>query len=338
MKIAVIGSGSWGTALSKVLVENGHEVTIWGLEEDVVDEINHHHTNKAYLPDIDLPNELVATNDFVSAVANKEIILLVVPTNAMRSVATKLKKQLENSEQSPIIVHAGKGLELNTHLRISEVLEECLDDNSYKALVVLSGPSHAEEVAKKDITTVAAASKSLEAAKKVQDIFMNSYFRVYTNQDVIGVELGGALKNIIALAAGMCDGLGYGINSKAALVTRGLAEITRLGVSMGADPLTFSGLSGVGDLIVTCMSPHSRNWQAGMLFAKGYDKEHVNSEIKMVVEGITTCLAAYELAQERYIEMPITQSLYQLIYGDTDIQSGLNQLMSRTGKQEASST
>lgn len=337
MKISVLGTGSWGTALAKVLVENQHEVVMWGRDEDAVHEINTKYTNQRYLKEIALPSSLKATLDLKESLQGVAFILVVVPTKAMRQVMEQVKDVLIELKQQPIIIHATKGLEPKTHLRMSEVIEDVLSPEQYEAIVVLSGPSHAEEVARQDITTVAAASLNNEASKKVQQLFMCPYFRVYTNQDVIGVELGAALKNIIALGAGALVGLGYGDNAKAGLVTRGLAEITRLGVKLGADPLTFLGMSGVGDLVVTCTSPHSRNWQAGNLLAKGLDKEAVEKEIDMVVEGILTTAVAYELAQELEVELPITNAIYSVLYHQVDAKEALERLMAREGKQEASS-
>ncbi|MGO4938132.1 NAD(P)H-dependent glycerol-3-phosphate dehydrogenase [Fundicoccus sp. Sow4_H7] len=337
MKIAVLGTGSWGTALAKVLGENGHEVILWGRKKETIEEINHKHSNSSYLPHTLLAETIKATTDLEEAVVNAKLILLVIPTVAMREVSHSLFKYLEkHPEQQPIITHATKGLELETNLRVSEIIESEIPEVLYQSLVVLSGPSHAEEVARRDITTITAASYDLAASETVQAAFMNDYFRVYTNDDVIGVELGAALKNIIAIVAGLIAELGYGDNAKAGLITRGLAEISRLGIALGADPLTFSGLSGVGDLIVTCTSPHSRNWQAGKLLAQGFSLEEVNEKIRMVVEGFTTTKAAHHLAQKLQVEMPITESLYRLLYEKADIDSSLNALMSRVGKQEAS--
>lgn len=335
MKIAVLGSGSWGTALAKVLGENQHDVMMWGRDDSLASEINQTQTNSRYLPQTKLPETLKATTSLSEAIKSAELILVVIPTNAIRPVMTQVNDLLVKGDQ-PIIVHATKGLEQNSQLRISQVIEAVIDRELYQDLVVLSGPSHAEEVARKDLTTVTAASDSLESAKIVQSVFMNEYFRVYTNTDVIGVEVGAALKNIIALGAGLLAGLGYGDNAKAALITRGLAEISRLGVKMGADPLTFSGLSGVGDLIVTCTSPHSRNWQAGKLIAQGLSREEIFEKIDMVVEGILTCQAAYELANKFEIEMPITEALYRKLYEEASVEESLRGLMMREGKQEAS--
>ena len=336
MKIAVLGSGSWGTALGQVLAENGHEVVLWGREDHIADEINQAHTNSHFLPGINLPATIVATTDLKAALDQATVLLFVLPTKAIRSVARQVASYLSQSDAQPLLVHATKGLEQGTHLRVSQMIEEEIPRQDYQDLVVLSGPSHAEEVARHDLTTVTAACPNLQAAEKVQALFKNHYFRIYTNTDVVGVEMGAALKNIIALGAGVLAGAGYGDNAKAALVTRGLAEISRMGIKLGADPLTFVGLSGVGDLVVTCTSPHSRNWQAGNLLAKGYSKEAIEEEIQMVVEGIATCQSAYELAKESGIEMPITEALYGLIYEGAQVKEGLLRLMTRDGKQEAS--
>lgn len=336
MKIAVLGSGSWGTALGQVLAENGHEVVLWGREDHIADEINQAHTNSHFLPGINLPTDIVATTDLKAALDQATVLLFVLPTKAIRSVARQVASYLSQSDAHPLLVHATKGLEQGTHLRVSQMIEAEIPRQDYQDLVVLSGPSHAEEVARHDLTTVTAACPNLQAAEKVQALFKNHYFRIYTNTDVVGVEMGAALKNIIALGAGVLAGAGYGDNAKAALVTRGLAEISRMGIKLGADPLTFVGLSGVGDLVVTCTSPHSRNWQAGNLLAKGYSKEAIEEEIQMVVEGIATCQSAYELAKESGIEMPITEALYGLIYEGAQVKEGLLRLMTRDGKQEAS--
>lgn len=336
MKIAVLGSGSWGTALGQVLAENGHEVVLWGREDHIADEINQAHTNSHFLSGINLPTTIVATTDLKAALDQATVLLFVLPTKAIRSVARQVASYLSQSDAQPLLVHATKGLEQGTHLRVSQMIEEEIPRQDYQDLVVLSGPSHAEEVARHDLTTVTAACPNLQAAEKVQALFKNHYFRIYTNTDVVGVEMGAALKNIIALGAGVLAGAGYGDNAKAALVTRGLAEISRMGIKLGADPLTFVGLSGVGDLVVTCTSPHSRNWQAGNLLAKGYSKEAIEEEIQMVVEGIATCQSAYELAKESGIEMPITEALYGLIYEGAQVKEGLLRLMTRDGKQEAS--
>lgn len=330
-KVAVLGAGSWGTALAMVLVENGHEVNIWGHHPEQMDEINHYHTNQKYLPDIKLSNKLVAKGDMASCVKGADAVLFVVPTKAMRSVT---KQFVEVCDNQPVIIHASKGLERDTHKRISLVLKEEIPEENRKGIVVLSGPSHAEEVAVQDVTTITAACEDMEDAKYVQRLFSNHYFRVYTNLDVIGVELGAALKNIIALGSGALHGLGYGDNARAAIMTRGLAEISRLGVAMGADPLTFIGLSGVGDLAVTCTSVHSRNWRAGDLLGKGHTLDNVLDNMGMIVEGVSTTKAAYELSQELGIDMPITDTIYKVLYEDEKVDQVIKNIMLRDYKSE----
>lgn len=330
-RVTVLGAGSWGTALAKVLHENGHHVTLWTNSQEQVNEINQFHTNSHYLTDVVLPDGIIATTDNKTAFQEAEVLLFVIPTKGIREVARLAAEEIKAPK---MIIHASKGLEQESYKRISTVLEEEIPVEKRKAVVALSGPSHAEEVVVKDLTTITAASKEEEAAKFVQKLFINDYFRVYTNIDIMGVELGAALKNIIALGAGAISGLGYGDNAKAALVTRGLAEITRLGVAMGADPLTFMGLSGVGDLIVTCTSPHSRNWRAGKLLGEGGNLETILAEMGMVVEGVSTAKAAYELAQERQIDMPITEAIYKVVYQNAEVKYVILDLMNREGKAE----
>ncbi|MDO1605114.1 NAD(P)H-dependent glycerol-3-phosphate dehydrogenase [Lactobacillus sp. YT155] len=332
--VAVLGAGSWGTILANLLVENGNQVKVWGHDQACVDEINQQHTNKHYLPEFKISSELIATSDLTEACREAEMVLFVIPTQATREVAEKLTKVLIELQIKPILVTASKGLEQGSYDRISEILEDTIPEQLREAVVVLSGPSHAEDVANKDITTITAASNNLEAAKLVQDTFMNDYFRLYTNDDVVGVEMGAALKNVIAIGAGALHGLGYGDNTKAALMTRGLAEITRLGVSMGAKPLTFIGLSGVGDLIVTCTSVHSRNWRFGNAIGKGESIDETLKNMGMVVEGVATCQAAFELAEKQGIDMPITSAIYAVIYQGKDIHEVIKGLMGRSGKAE----
>ena len=332
-KIAILGAGSWGTALAMVLKDNGHDVCLWGNHASQIEEINTQHTNHQYLPEVILNDEIYATTDLEKALLGANAVLFVLPTKVIRLVAKQVAPLLEGN---PVIIHASKGLEQESYLRISEILKQELQKEKYEEIVVLSGPSHAEEVAKKDLTTITAACEELSSAKVVQQLFSNSYFRVYTNTDVIGVELGAALKNVIAVGAGALHGLGYGDNAKAALMTRGLAEISRLGIAFGADPLTFIGLSGVGDLIVTCTSIHSRNWRAGDQLGQGKSLEDVLENMGMVVEGVQTCKAAYELAQEKGIEMPITNAVYNILYNGKNIKTEVLQLMERERKSEVS--
>ena len=332
-KIAILGAGSWGTALAMVLKDNGHDVCLWGNHASQIEEINTQHTNHQYLPEVILNDEIYATTDLEKALLGANAVLFVLPTKVIRLVAKQVAPLLEGN---PVIIHASKGLEQESYLRISEILKQELQKEKYEEIVVLSGPSHAEEVAKKDLTTITAACEELSSAKVVQQLFSNSYFRVYTNTDVIGVELGAALKNVIAVGAGALHGLGYGDNAKAALMTRGLAEISRLGIAFGADPLTFIGLSGVGDLIVTCTSIHSRNWRAGDQLGQGKSLEDVLENMGMVVEGVQTCKAAYELAQEKGIEMPITNAVYNILYNGKNIKTEVLQLMERERKSDVS--
>lgn len=329
--VAVLGPGSWGTALAQVLAENGHDVRIWGNNPAQIKEINEQHTNKHYLPDLKINESIRAYEELGAAVKEADAVLFVVPTKAMRAVAHDFAQVAENQ---PMIIHASKGLEQDTHKRISEILYEEIPAEHRRGIVVLSGPSHAEEVAVRDITTITAASERLEDAAYVQDLFMNGYFRIYTNDDVIGVETGAALKNIIALGAGAIHGLGFGDNAKAAIMTRGLAEISRLGVAMGADPLTFIGLSGVGDLIVTGTSIHSRNWRAGNLLGQGHKLDEVLENMGMIVEGVSTTKAAYELSRQLDVEMPITETIYRVLYEDEDVKQAAKEIMLRDGKTE----
>ena len=330
-KITVLGPGSWGSALAQVLAENGHDVVIWGNNPAHIDEINTYHTNLHYLPNLKLPSSIRGEKDLATAVKDADAVLFVVPTKAMRSVAKQFNQVCQNQ---PVIIHASKGLEQKTHKRISEILLEEIEEAHRQAVVVLSGPSHAEEVSVHDITTITAASENEQAAKYVQQLFTNEYFRIYTNTDVIGVETGAALKNIIAIGAGALHGLGFGDDAKAAIMTRGLAEISRLGVAMGADPLTFIGLSGVGDLIVTCTSVHSRNWRAGNLLGKGHQLDEVLDNMGMIVEGVATTNAAMELSQQLGVEMPITQAIYQVLYENRDIKTVAKDIMLRDSKVE----
>ncbi|MBY0145484.1 NAD(P)H-dependent glycerol-3-phosphate dehydrogenase [Neobacillus niacini] len=324
--VAVVGAGSWGTALAMVLADNGHEVRLWSHNESQVQEINQSHTNKKYLPEIVLPELIVGYASLKDALAGIKEVILAVPTKAIREVIGKIR----TVQNSPLtIAHVSKGIEPDSLLRISELIKEEMPSELLKAVVVLSGPSHAEEVSLRHPTTVTVSSEDMTAAEGIQDLFINHNFRVYTNPDVIGVEIGGALKNIIALAAGITDGLGYGDNAKAALITRGLAEIARLGTKMGANPLTFSGLTGIGDLIVTCTSVHSRNWRAGNLLGKGKNLDEVLENMGMVVEGVRTTKAAYQLAEKYNVSMPITCALYDVLFNGKNAKDAVDVLMAR---------
>ncbi|CAM2925085.1 glycerol-3-phosphate dehydrogenase [Streptococcus agalactiae LMG 14747] len=330
-KIAVLGPGSWGTALAQVLNDNGHDVRIWGNITEQIDELNQKHTNIRYFKDITLDENIVAYHDLADALNGVDAVLFVVPTKVTRLVA---KQVAETLQHKVTVMHASKGLEPGTHERLSTILEEEIPSELRSEVVVVSGPSHAEETIVRDITLITAASKDIESAKYVQTLFSNHYFRLYTNTDVIGVETAGALKNIIAVGAGALHGLGYGDNAKAAIITRGLAEITRLGVAMGASPLTYSGLSGVGDLIVTGTSVHSRNWRAGDALGRGEKLEDIEKNMGMVIEGISTTKVAYELAQELDVYMPITTAIYRTIYEGADIKESILDMMSNEFRSE----
>ncbi|MFZ7332871.1 NAD(P)H-dependent glycerol-3-phosphate dehydrogenase [Streptococcus pluranimalium] len=329
--IAVLGPGSWGTALAQVLNDNGHEVRVWGNITEQIDELNQDHTNTRYFEDIILDKKIIGYHDLGQALDGADAVLFVVPTKVTRLVAKQVAKALKHKIT---VMHASKGLEPDTHERLSTILEEEIPADLRSEVVVVSGPSHAEETIVRDITLITAASKDLATAKYVQELFSNRYFRLYTNTDVIGVETAGALKNIIAVGAGALHGLGYGDNAKAAIITRGLAEITRLGVAMGASPLTYSGLSGVGDLIVTGTSIHSRNWRAGDALGRGEKLEDIEKNMGMVIEGISTTKVAYELAQELGVYMPITSAIYRTISEGANIKESILDMMSNEFRSE----
>ncbi|CEN28471.1 NAD(P)H-dependent glycerol-3-phosphate dehydrogenase [Pseudolactococcus piscium] len=330
-KILVLGPGSWGTALSQVLNDNGHDVRIWGNNPQQISEINTKHTNTLYFKDVVLDSKIVGYDDLALALADIDAILFVVPTSVTRLVAKQVAQLLDHKV---VVMHASKGLEQGTHERISTILEEEIPQELRSEIVVVSGPSHAEETIVRDLTLITAASKRLEDAKYVQTLFSNDYFRLYTNDDVIGVETAAALKNVIAVGAGALHGLGFGDNAKAAIITRGLAEITRLGVAMGANPMTYIGLSGVGDLIVTGTSIHSRNWRAGDALGRGEKIADIEANMGMVIEGVSTTKVAYELAQMLKIDMPIVNAIYHVIYEDAEIKDSIIQLMRREGRPE----
>lgn len=327
-KIAVLGSGSWGTALAIMLVRYGHQVTIWARRKDAVEQMRATRENKQYLPNIVLPEALQFTDSLEDVMQEAEIILSAVPSKAVRGMMEQISPMVKEGQ---IIVNVAKGLEQGTLLRLSQVIEETVPQAK---ICVLSGPSHAEEVAKDIPTTCVAAAKEEAVAKAVQEEFMNPNFRVYTNTDVVGVEIGAAMKNVMALAAGVSDGVGFGDNTKAALMTRGIAEMKRLGMAMGGEAETFAGLSGIGDLIVTCTSMHSRNRRAGILLGKGYTLDQTLAEVKMVVEGVNTAKAALEVAQKYHVELPITQAMNQVLFEGKEVRQAVMDLMTRVGKSE----
>ena len=312
-KIAVLGAGSWGSTLASVLIENGHDVTLYTNVVEQAAELNEEHTNEQYMPGFKYSEKLRATTDLEEALTDTDAILFVVPTKVTRLVAKQVKEVLAKLKQRPLVIHASKGLEIGTHKRISEIIHEELTDQYCSSIVVLSGPSHAEEVARHDITLITAASEEEKAAKQVQDMFTNNYLRIYTNTDVVGVETGAAFKNVIAIGAGILHGLG---------------------MAYGASPLTFMGLSGVGDLIVTCTSVHSRNWRCGDQLGQGKPLDEVIEDMGMVIEGINTAKAAYDLSREEHIEMPITEAIYNVLYNKADIKEEISSLMTRDSKSE----
>ena len=326
--IGILGGGSWGTALAILLANKNYEAEMWLRDDNQLKVMEDSGVNKKYLPEVDLPENLKLTNDLEKVILNKDIILIATPTHGVREILNKSRTYIKPGQ---IIVNIAKGVENESLLRISQIVKEILPNNKY---AVLSGPSHAEEVAKDMPTTVVVASDDKSVAKYVQDVFMTSNFRVYTNSDVIGVELAGALKNIIALGAGISDGLNYGDNTKAALMTRGMFEMARLGQEMGGKADTFSGLAGIGDLIVTCTSMLSRNRRAGILIGKGMKTDDVIKEIGMVVEGIKTTKSVFELAEKHKVEMPITKEIYGVIYNGNDVRQSVNNLMIRDKKHE----
>ncbi|MFV0517983.1 MAG: NAD(P)H-dependent glycerol-3-phosphate dehydrogenase [Aminipila sp.] len=327
-KIAVIGAGSWGTALAITLSNKGHEVKIWDVNKDHVQALREDRENVKYLPGIKFSDNLKPVNTVQEAIEDARMVLFSAPAQHFRNA---LDNALPYISQDMIIVNVAKGIEQKTLKRMSEIAHDKMSNMKY---VTLSGPSHAEEVGLGMPTTVVVASTDIKLAEYVQDIFMTQSFRVYTSNDVIGVELGGALKNIIALGAGISDGMGYGDNAKAAMMTRGITEITRLGVKLGADVHTFSGLTGIGDLIVTCTSMHSRNRRCGIMIGEGMSPKDAIEKVGMVVEGMFTTEAAYELAKREGVEMPITEGIYAVINDKIDARDAVNRLMSRDKKSE----
>lgn len=328
INIGIMGSGSWGIALAILLHDNGHSVTVWSYDKNECAHLMEHRHHPVSLPGVYIPESISITNYLEEAIEGKDIILLAIPSQFVRQNVECFAPHIKDHQ---IIVNVAKGLENDTLFRLSQVVQEFLPKSS---IVVLSGPSHAEEVAQKIPTAVVAASEDESAAETVQDLFMNPYFRIYTTTDVIGVELGGALKNVIALAAGISDGLGLGDNSKAALMTRGISEITRLGLAMGADIHTFGGLTGIGDLIVTCTSMHSRNRRAGILIGKGAATEEALKEVKMVVEGVHTAKAAHAFAKKYDVEMPIIEQMHKVLFQGKSAKQAVYELMMRDKKNE----
>lgn len=326
-KVAFLGGGSFGTSLAILLANKDNDVALYDRDLSVVDDINLNRKNDRYIKGLCIPKNVVAYNDVDQTIQGAEVVVLALPSQVIRIGAKLLKGKINTN--IPVVCIA-KGIEAGTNKTLVEVINDEIDN----PVVVLSGPSHAEEVAFSIPTTVVSSSKNKEAAEKIQDLFMTKEFRVYTNSDLVGVEIGGAVKNIIALAAGVCDGLGYGDNTKAALMTRGMAEIVRIGTKLGGNIETFLGLTGMGDLIVTCTSMHSRNRRAGILIGKGMSREDAVKEVGMVVEGITACEAFYKLKEELDIEMPITDGLYRVLFEDRKAKDVVDELLKRDKKSE----
>lgn len=327
-EITIIGAGSWGTALATVLNKNGHDVTIWSVIPEEIEMLKNSHENKSKLPGVILSENIHFTSDLEESIKGKDILVFAVPSVYTRGTA---KMAAPFVAPGQIIVDVAKGIEENTLLTMSEIIKEELPPAD---VAVLSGPSHAEEVGRGIPTTVVAGAKTFDTAKCIQDTFMNDVFRVYTSPDMAGIELGGSLKNVIALAAGISDGLGFGDNTKAALMTRGIAEITRLGIAAGGCNETFSGLSGMGDLIVTCTSQHSRNRKAGYLMGKGYNMQQAMDEVKMVVEGVYSAKAALALARKYDISMPIVEQVNAVLFEGKAAKEAVIDLLTRSKKNE----
>ncbi len=332
MKISVIGAGSWAIALTKLLTINENELTVWSIDPEEIVMLKKYCEHKTKLPGVILPGNVTFTTDIEMAVEGKDMLVIAVPSPFVRSTSKLLAPYVKEDQ---IIVSVAKGIEESTLMRMSEVILEEIPQVG-KNLAVLCGPSHAEEVGKCMPTTIVAGAKDYEIAKLVQDTFMNDFFRVYTSPDVVGIELGAALKNVIALAAGIADGLGCGDNTKAALITRGIVEIKKLGVKMGGHPETFSGLTGIGDLIVTCASVHSRNRKAGYLIGQGMNYHEAMDEVKMIVEGVYSAKAAKLLAEKYDVEMPIVEAVNEILFEDLPAKDALNNLLTRDKKDEIS--
>lgn len=330
MNIGILGAGSWGIALARLLNLNGHEITVWSIDPEEIAMLKEYCEHKTKLPGVILSGTTTFTTDLEMSIKDKELLVMAVPSPFIRSTAKSAAPFVSDGQ---IIVNVAKGIEEDTLKRLSEVISEEIPN---ARVAVLSGPSHAEEVGKSMPTTVVVGAHDEELAKKVQDVFMNDFFRVYTSPDMVGIELGGALKNVIALAAGIADGLGCGDNTKAALITRGIFEIKNLGIKMGGNPETFSGLSGIGDLIVTCASVHSRNRKAGFLIGQGKTYSEAMDEVKMVVEGVYSAKAARALAEKYNVSMPIVEAVNRVLFEDYPARKALNKLLTRDRKDEIS--
>ncbi len=331
MRIGVIGAGSWGTTLANLLAKKGYDVTLWVYETELAARLPETRINDLYLPDFTLAPNLKYTDQLLEAARGCQLLVLVSPSQVMRKVLEQLKGHIE---ADCLFVSAAKGIENETLMTMSEVLLEVLGADIAQRYAFLSGPSFAKEVAAEQPTAVALAAENTATASRIQEIFSTDYFRVYTNRDVVGVEIGGAMKNVVALAAGVSDGLGFNHNARAALITRGLAEIARLGEAKGAQESTFSGLAGMGDLVLTCTGDLSRNRSVGIELGRGHKLSVILGAMRMVAEGVKTTLSAYQLGQKLGVSMPITEQMYQILYEDKDPQEAVSALMLRTLKSE----
>ncbi len=330
MKISVLGAGSWGTTLACLLANNGHKVYLWEINKQAAEKLDKERVIP-FIGGANIPESIVISSD-LNIINETEAVLFVVPSHFLRSTVNSIKK-LNIDLGKKLIISATKGIENETLLRVSQIIEEIYPETKDK-IVALSGPSHAEEVSKQIPTVVTSASKSKELAIKARDLFMNDYFRVYTQDDIVGVELGASLKNVFAVAGGIIDGLNFGDNTKAAIISRGLKELISLGVALGGKEKTFYGLSGVGDLMVTCFSKHSRNRNLGEMLAHGKTLEQAEKELKMVAEGVKTCISAYQLGKKLNIELPIINQVYEVLFNNKDAKQAVFDLMTRTPKAE----
>ena len=329
--VGIIGAGSWGTALALLLHTNGHQITVWSFRKEEAERLSKEREHKSKLLGIKLPEDMEFTGDLEKAVTGKDFIVMAVPSHAARSTARKMNPYIQDGQ---IIVDVAKGIEEDTLMTLSQQIEQEIPQAD---VAVLSGPSHAEEVGRGLPTTVVIGAKTKKTAEYLQSMFMNEVFRVYTSPDILGMELGGSLKNVIALAAGIADGMGYGDNTKAALITRGIAEIARLGVKMGGSIESFTGLTGIGDLIVTCASVHSRNRKAGYLMGQGKSMEEAMKEVNMVVEGVYSAKAAVKLGEKYGVSLPIINKVNEVLFNGKDPKEAVNELMLRDSKAENSS-
>lgn len=331
IRIGVVGAGSWGTALAKLLADKGFVLDLWVFEPEVKEQIEQEKENKIFLPGFVLPKNIIPSNDLEIVVKDKDLVLVVVPSHCMRDISMKMKAFIG---PDAIVVTATKGIENKTHQTMTDILSEIIDFIPKENFAVLSGPSFAKEVAAKVPTVVAAASTSRQTGEYVQEIFSCPTFRVYVNDDPIGTQIGGAMKNVLAIAAGICDGMNMGLNSRAALITRGLTEMNRLGTRMGADPLTLSGLAGVGDLLLTCTGALSRNYTVGKQIGQGKRLEEIISEMRMVAEGVKTTRSVYNLSKKLGVDLPICDEVYAVLFEDRPVAETVARLMNRSLKHE----